>query len=262
MESNDKLAALKEFRANMGGKNAFELLGVGMDADDAAVRKAYFECIRKYGADFFQQETDPEARQAIDDVNRQLRLAYDAIGREDKRTSYLAMLHGEAVPTEAPVDIEQVFLCEQAVAQARTLMDRGDFEIARQKLRKAREMDPLNTEIRVRCGYLDFMLMPTDERGKRHSGEVGQIRQELEEACKELATADYLRVYLGDLEKLEGNLEAAQKWYEEALKLNAGNLPAQRALRLMKDREKKTKEAQAPAGSWLDRIKSLLTKKL
>ena len=139
----------------------------------------------------------------------------------------------------------------------------GDIrEIARQKLRKAREMDPRNTEIRVRCGYLDFMLMPTDERGKRHSGEVGQIRQELEEACKELATADYLRVYLGDLEKLEGNLEAAQKWYEEALKLNAGNLPAQRALRLMKDREKKTKEAQAPAGSWLDRIKSLLTKKL
>lgn len=263
MDTNTKLEGLKQFRETMADKNDFELLGVEESADDAAVRSAYFGLIKLYGADFFHHVVDAESREAIDDVNRRLRAAYDNIGKEAKRKLYIERLHGGvAFEADAHIDIADVFECEQALSQARALMERGEFAIALQKLEKAQKLDKKSMEIRARLAYVHFMLMDVDASGRRKRIEVEEIRSVIEEAAKVMEYADFLHVYLGDIEKLEGDNDKALACYKEALKINAENLQAQREVRLMEERAQKAKEASEKPKSFFEKIKALLTKPL
>ena len=261
MDTNDKLEALKKFYSEINGKNHFELLGVDQNADDAAIRSAYFGQMKKYGADYFHHVTDPDSRKAIDEVNRQLRLAYDAIGKQAKRESYIASLNGDPqAPAEKSIDIAEVFEAEQALSQARILMERGEFNVAIKKLEKARKIDGSSLETKVRLFYAQFMTMNVDENNKRNPIAVKEIRETLENACEELPNAGYLRTYLGDIENLEGNTEAATKWYKQALKIEPDNITAKRQLMLIEERQQKPAK-EAPT-SFLDKLKALFNKKL
>lgn len=261
MDTNEKLEALKKFYSEIDGKNHFELLGITQDADDAAIRSAYFGQMKKYGADYFHHVTATDDRKAIDEVNRQLRLAYDAIGKKSKREAYIASLNGAPeTPADKTIDIAEVFEAEQALSQARILMERGEFAIAIKKLEKARKIDGSSLETKVRLFYAQFMNMTVDENNKRNPIAVKEIRETLEGACDELPNAAFLRTYLGDIENLEGNPDAANKWYKQALKLDPDNLTAKRQLMLLEERQKKP--AQPAASSFLDKIKALFNKKL
>lgn len=261
MDVNAKLEGLKQFREGMAGKNDFELLGVDENVDDAGVRSAYFAMIKLYGADYFHHVVEPSAREAIDEVNRRLRVAYDNIGKEAKRKLYLERLHGDNhFAEDVHIDIADVFECEQALSQARALMERGEFSVALQKLQKAQKLDAKSMEIRARLAYVQFMLMDVGSNGKRKATEVDEIRSVIEAACEAMEYADFLHVYLGDIEKLEGNTEKALSHYKDALKINANNLPAQREIRLIEDRMQKAKQEADKPKTILDKIKALLGK--
>lgn len=265
MDVKERLAAIKSFHDTMDGKNHFELLGVAENADDAAVRSAYFGLIKLYGADYFHSVTNPDDKKIIDDVNRQLRLAYDAIGKTEKRNAYTATLHGKTANEDdanAQIDFAKVFECEQAVTQARALMERGEFEVARQKLEKALRLDSRSIEVKGRLAYLDYMLMPLDSNGKRNPHKVEKIRADLESACEDMPRADFLRVYLGDIEKLELQNDKALAWYKKAVAINAENIAAQREIRLMENRAQNAQEKSQSPQSLFEKIKALLTKKL
>lgn len=263
MDTNAKLEGLKQFRESMAGKNDFELLGVDESADDAAVRSAYFGMIKLYGADFFHHVVDAPSREAIDDVNRRLRAAYDNIGKEAKRKLYIEKLRGgTSFEADAHVDIAEVFECEQALAQARALMERGDFEIALQKLEKAQKLDKKSMEIRARLAYVEFMLMDVDADGHRNRSETDGIRSVIEAACETMEYADFLHVYLGDIEKLEGDSDKALKHYKDALKINPDNLQAKREVRLTEERAQKAKAAADKPKSFIEKLKALLNKPL
>ena len=264
MDANEKLEALKKFRAEMAGKDHFALLGVGLDATDDQVRAAYFGLMKMYGADYFHHVVDPDDRAAIEEVNRQLRVAYNEIGRAAKRDAYRAALGGgSAKPMQEHVDFESVFEAEQALSLARTLMDRGNFNVAIQKLEKAAKLDGKSQEVEARLLYSRYMLMDVDAKGKRNPEEVKNTRERLEAIADEMPNADYVRVYLGDIENLDGTPEKAQKWYKAALRINDDNIAAKRAVMLFETRAKQPKaEEPEPAQGFLDKLKKFFTKKL
>ena len=265
MDANEKLQKLLEFHGQMDGKNYFELLGVPEDADDAGVRSAYFGLLKNFNADYFHQVESPEDKQAVEDVNRQLRQAYDALMKEEGRKAYLAKLKGEAPEAGAEeVNIEAIFEADQALAQAENLMERGDFKVAIPKLEKAISLDSKLIEAELRLAYSKFMLLDVDENGKRDPSVVSETRKKLVDGCKTLEHADYLRLYLGVLEKLEGNSAEALKWFKEAVKINPENMSAKREIRMATGEipdpmleakkaaaEKKKKNANGPQKKWL-----------
>lgn len=261
MDANEKLAALKKFQSEMAGKNHFELLGVEESADDGAIRKAYFGLLKLYGADYFHHVVDPESRQAVDEVNRQLRVAYDAIGKSAKRQVYIEQLKGGTVEDAgAKFDIASVFEAEQATSQARSLMERGEYRVAIQKLERAHKIDPKSHEIKARLLYAQFMMMDVDDNGKRNSLTVKDTIENLEAACEAMPNADFLRAYLGTIYGLEGDNAKAIEWYKAAQKLNPENLTAKRELKLIEDREKRAKEAENAPKSLMDQVKDLFGK--
>lgn len=260
MDANEKIAALKKFQSEMAGKNHFELLGVEQTAEDAEIRRAYFGLLKLYGADHFHHVVEPEARQAVEDVNRQLRQAYDAIGKSAKRQVYIDSLNGVVSDSAVQVDIASVFEAEQATSQARSLMERGEFRVAIQKLERAHKIDPKSHEIKARLLYAQFMMMDVGENGKRNGLTVKTTIEELEAACEAMPNADFLRVYLGTIYSLEGDNTKAIEWYKEAQKLNPDNLTAKREIKLIEDREKRAKEAENAPKSLMDQVKELFGK--
>lgn len=265
MDANAKLEALKEFRSQMEGKNHFEILGIDQSADDAAVRSAYFGLLKLYGADYFHHVVDTEGKAAVEDVNKRLRQAYDVLGKSSKRDAYIASLNaGTSDEDDSKIDIGSVFEAEQALSQARSLMERGDFNVAIQKLEKALKLDPKSLEIKVRLSYAQYMVMEVDARGQRKAFVVNDIIECLEGACENLPNADYLRVYLGDIENLEGHTEKSLAWYKKALAINSDNLQAKRAINLHEERERKEQEKaqqeEQKNSSFFDKVKAFIQK--
>lgn len=272
MEANEKLDLLLKFHSQMAGKNHFELLGVQEDVNDEAVRSAYFALLKTYNADYFHHVTDPEKRKAIDEVNRQLRVAYDTLMKQSSREAYLASIKGTA-PAEAEkeIDIADVFEADQALSQARSLMERGDFRIAITKLEKAVKLDPKSIESSVRLTYAKFMMSDVNASGKRDSKLVDETREKLKTACEELPNADYLRVYLGNIEKLEGNSSAALTWFKKALRINPNNMWAKREIHMAENaadskkpaqnnKEDETPETETAESGLMGQIKGLIKK--
>ncbi len=251
MDKNEKLEALKAFHSTLEGKNHFELLGISQDADDGAIRTAYFALLKKYGADYFNFVKDEGDRKIIDEVNRRLRQAYDAISKASKREAYIATLSGDVSAAEAnqEIDIQAVFEGEQALTQARSLLDRGDFKVAIQKLEKVIKIDPKSIEAKVRLEYAKYMVMELDLEGKRNKAQVTAIIEALTAALDELPKADYLRVYLAEIEGLEGRRKQSADWYKAALQINPDNIQAKRELQLKKERDKKAREEKAKAAA-------------
>ena len=261
MDANEKLEALKKFYSEMEGKNHFELLEIDQTADDEAVRSAYFALLKKYGADYFHHVVDAEGKKAVEEVNRRLRQAYDTLGKKSKREAYIATLNGgNPEGNESKIDIVSVFEAEQATSQARSLMERGEFGVAIQKLEKAQKLDPKSFEVKARLCYSQYMMMDTDSNGKRSSFAVKNAVECLEELCGNMPNADYIRVYLGDIENLEGNAEKSLNWYKEALSINPENLQAKRAINLKEDRAKKEKIKEEAPKSFMDSVKSFINK--
>ncbi len=253
MDANAKLEALKTFYSEMEGKNHFELLGIPQTADDGAVRSAYFDLLKKYGADHFHHVVDADGKKAVDEVNKQLRKAYDAIGKKSKREAYIAQLNGTADDPGPEIDIAAVFEAEQATSQARSLMERGEFKVAIQKLEKARKIDTKNPEVDVRLAYCNYMISEVGANGKRDVNFVRDTLEQLEAKCEALPNADFLRVFLGDVEKLEGHEDKALEWYKAALKINKENISAKREIKLAEERKQREMEAEkAPAGISFD----------
>ncbi|MBO4351068.1 MAG: DnaJ domain-containing protein [Proteobacteria bacterium] len=274
MDLKSKLESLKRFYAEMPGKDYFELLGIERTASDSEVRSAYFGLMKMYGADYFRQVENSKDRAIIEEVNRVLRAAYDTLGKSAKREEYLnSQKKDSGAPNpEKGIDIATVFEAEQAMTQAKSLIERGEFNVAKQRLEKAKSIDPNSVEVRVRLAYVTYMLMEVGSNGKRSSLAVKEITEQIESAKEELPVADYLYEYLGDIAKIEGESQKALTHYKQALKLNSENVRARREVMLMEKRKndstgkpnagKKDDSNKEEPTTFLGKLKALLNKKL
>lgn len=263
MQSLDaKIADLRAFKEIMSGMNDFEILDVRQDCDDSAVRAGYFGRMKKFSADFFHN-SPADVMEDVNLVNKRLREAYEHLQTAEKRQAVLESLKAQASKPEQaapqapvnndPVDIEAVFAAEQAMSRAITLMERGDFKMARKYLDTAQQKDPASHELDARIAYADFMLLELDEKGHRPTSEVAKARRILEKAATDWPNADYIRLYQGDIEKLEGDETKALEFYKAANAISP-SIVAQQEIRLIEKRlEAKN---NPPPASFMDKIKA------
>ncbi len=263
--TEQRIEALKAFKAQIEGKNDFEVLEVNTDCDDSAVRAAYFAQIKKYGADFFIG-ADSDTIADVTVVNKRLREAYDHLQNAEKRKALLESMKqsensepDEPKEAQEPLDIAAVFEAEQSLTRAKSLMSRGDYDLALKHLENARNNDPNNFEIKVRYAFAEFMNLELDAGGHRPAAKVAATREILEKAAKEWPNNDEIRIYQGEVEKLEDNIDKALEFYRQAVKMNNSPI-AQREVKLIESRQaNKAAKEEAPK-SFLDQIKATIKK--
>lgn len=262
MQLDAKIADLRAFKATMSGMNDFEILDVKQDCDDSAVRAGYFGRMKRFSADFFHN-SPADVIEDANIVNKRLREAYEHLQTAEKRQLVLETLKSkedkpkaaepEAPANNDPVDIEAVFAAEQALSRAITLMERGDFKMARKYLDTAQQKDPASHELDARIAYADFMLLELDAKGHRPAAEVAKAKKILEKAAADWPNADYIRLYQGDIEKLEGDEEKALEFYKAANAISPST-NAQQEIRLLEKRLEAKKNA--PPASFMDKLKA------
>ena len=266
MASEDKIAALREFRQKIEGQGEYEVLGLSRGCDDSAVRAAYFACLKKYGADFFHG-SDESVMEDVNYVNKRLRDAYDRLQTQEKRDAYdsiSATGGGDKVSSEAgqePIDFASVFEGEQALSRARALLERGEFVMAMKNLETALKSDPDSPEIAARLAYAQFMLLDVDKSGKRSRTRVDETRRVLASSAAALPNADYIPFYEGEVEKLDGNESKALEFFRAAYEISKSPL-AQREIHLMESRLERAKLQKSASGgdqpkSLIDQVKEL-----
>lgn len=258
-----KIAELRAFKEIMSGMNDFEILNVPQNCDDSAVRAGYFGRMKKFSADFFHG-SPADIMEDVNIVNKRLREAYEHLQTAEKRQAALKTLEAPApaypqassadATNNDPIDIEAVFAAEQAMSRAITLMERGDFQMARKYLDTAQQKDPAAHELDARIAYADFMLLELDEKGHRPQAEVMKARRILDKAASEWPKADYIRLYQGDLEKLEGNDEKALEFYKAANTIQPSPA-AQQEIKLIEKRLEARKNTPQTL-SFIDKLKS------
>jgi len=228
----------------MGDRDHFTLLGVNTTSDDHAIRHAYMELVKCFGADFFHHVTDSADQAVINEVNRRLREAFGVIGTQIKREAYLATLNGTNGENKGDhFDIAAVFEAEQALSQARALLSRGEYRGALQKLEKARAVNGELAEFKTRDSYVQYMLLQPDGHGRRNAQKVKEILTTLEEVASKSPACAEVRLYLGDVTKLEGDDRKALLWFKEALKIDRTNAQAMLEVKLFETRKR---QAAAP----------------
>jgi len=267
MASAEKIAALQEFRKQSDNYNYYEVLGVAPGCNDGAVRAAYVACTKKYGADFFHG-VDAAVMEDVTVVNKRVREAYDHLQKADRREAYdkelasieAAKKSGAPLPTVDKgdvVDFAAVFEGDQALSRARSLLERGEFNIALKNLETAQRFDPQSSEVQARLAYTRFMLLGVDRFGHRPKDKVEETRKILTDTGNVLREADYIRYYQGEVEKLEGNDTEALRFYKEANRMFT--LPLyQREIHLLESRKNNPQTASnSGSKSITDQIKDL-----
>lgn len=198
----------------------FEFLGVEVDADTDAVRKAYHELSRKFHPDRYFQKNLGSFRGRVEKIFRRLTEANITLSDPTRRAAYLAA-HPEIarpVPKTAPKAEESPerlaerrarlathpYLMRnrkghELLAEAKALMAKDDYPKAMVVLDQATRLDPKNTE-------LSDLL----QQARRQ-----QDRQRAENELKKAQEAEML-----------GNLNAAAEAYRQAIALDPTNTRA------------------------------------
>lgn len=100
----DLVAALRTEFAALRKLNAFQLLGVGYDADDQKVRDAFGRLTKKYHPDRFARYQSTEARELASEIFILTRDAYRRVGSPRAREQTLRSLGREA-PSRTPTPV-------------------------------------------------------------------------------------------------------------------------------------------------------------
>lgn len=138
--------------------NPYDVLGVGQNATEEEIKKAYRELVKKYHPDKFAG--NPKAAEAASEKLKQINMAYDILtksrtGGEDAGSTYsspefvqvrAAIARGDLNTAEMLLDGIGYQSAEWHYLKGVILLRRGWYEGARQHFEKAYTMSPRNAE--------------------------------------------------------------------------------------------------------------------
>jgi CheY-like chemotaxis protein/tetratricopeptide (TPR) repeat protein len=226
-----ELAAMAE---RMRNADAFVVLGVERSAGDAEIRAAYADLAKRTHPDRFVAASH-SVHQMAEEVFGLVSSAYEAIGDETARTSYLReesrrkKLQQEIDEGQRAVRAEGEFQKGEAALRARKP------EQALACFQAAVDSYPDEGEYHAALGYALHLTAPSDALTlKKAYAHIQKGRKLAPDRAK-----PYL--YLGRLSLAEGRADVAEKLFARAVQLDPDGLEAVRELRLINLRREKSK---------------------
>ncbi len=234
--------------------NYYETLGLLSDADDEAVKKAYFDRAKRYHPDALSGHhfQDPElAQKRVKAIFAKIGDAYAALQTAEGRKQYRQQLeaglqsHGESSgrrrrPGEATLQFKK----------ATVLLQKKDFSQARRMFTIAADLDfedPIYPAYAAWCHYFDSSI-DQDSRSK-------QASQQLHELLRKRPHAQ-TAYFLGMISKLSDRQSEARRLFEKALEIDPLHGESARELRVIEQREQREaqRKAQEKGGGFLSKL--------
>jgi len=241
--------AIDEKFEEIQDQNYYQVLGVDRDVERSEMTGIFRELAQKWHADAFSNiDLDDERQRKLQEIFATINTAYQTLSSPSDREAYNAALEtGEA-------DIKAVFDAEDAFRKGRNMLNAGRYEGAHRQFEKAVERSPEESQYVAHLRYTEYMQIPKDDRGRVEDEQrAREILDELEKILDEHDGKAWMYSFVGVVLQGLGKVDAAERNFREALRLESDNRIAQQRLRLIKMRRKGGGE-----DSWLDKLLSKL----
>ena len=223
-----RLRDARELKPKLSAMTAYEILGIGPDAGEVEIKKAYFKLARKYHPDLFGRNLEPESRSQIVEVFDAVTKAYRRVLREKKVIGAPAAAGPVSKPTSPGrrEHVEKQGNPETLYRQGKTLFNQARYEEAIVLLEEA---------ARLKDDKADYFLLLAMAQSRVPALSKPAEKSFLRAIALESWNPEGL-VGLGRLYKREGLLSRARKQFERALEVDKDHKIARQELEAMKDK--------------------------
>lgn len=220
------LPGVRAYLDGLAGRDHFAVLGVARTATASQIKAAYFRLARTFHPDT-AGAAGPELRRLKEEITARLNGAYQVLSDDGRRTEYLRSLE---TGNGQQVDVAALLAAEERFSWALIRVKARRFAEALPALEKAIELNPREGEFYAWRGWTKFALA-ADPRAARGPA-LADIGKALELSPK--CAAAYLCA--ARIESALGQAGRAADAYRKCLALDAGQVEAQRELRLLEGR--------------------------
>jgi hypothetical protein len=217
--------SLKALLASYSGADHFKVLGVGSDATPAQVKIAYFQLAKAYHPDTVAVDAPPEVKKLCADIFSRIGEAWGVLGDEARRARYVEdQLTGAGVA----VDVMGILQAETIFQNGTLLVKARQYEEGAAKFTEAIRLNPDEAEYGMWLAWCGFVSAP--EKKKVHARAVGAIEAGLKKSPR--CVAGYL--FLGQMAKIVGDLNLAEKNLKRGLAVAPDHVDLQRELKYLR----------------------------
>jgi hypothetical protein len=218
-------AALEAFYARVRAADHFEALGVKREATTSQIKIAYFQLAKSYHPDAGPPGEPEEIKKLRADVFARLGEAWGILGEEAKRAEYLRVL---ASGGAADVDVSAIFKAEELFQKATVFVRTRQYEKALGALDEATTLNAEEPEFDIWKAWVEFLLAQDRKRQRTASAAV------IEAALKKVPRCMPGYLFLGQMAKLAGEIDLAEKHLKRGLALDPQHAEIVRELKYLR----------------------------
>jgi curved DNA-binding protein CbpA len=210
------------------------VLGVSRSATKEQVKSAYLQAVKIFHPDHLPPGLSRLSNQ-VKDIFGAIRDAYETLQDDARRTVYVQQLEKAA---QAPA-VAAAAATAKSAQDVEMLEKQADLHLRKKEYAKAGEAYGKAFELSKSPGMLaqqawSIYLDPA------RKGDLGKVKQMLEQALKLDPLCDKAAYALGVLARVEGDLARAEKLFKTAVAGNPRHAEAATELRLIERRRKKS----------------------
>lgn len=236
-ETSEEWVSLNGFYEKIKDKNHFEVLGLGRNCSDADVKKAYWRLAKEYHPDLFETNPDAKVHSLANEIFCLISSAYEVLSDRNSRREYEDHLKRGKVEGEV-TSVSRILLAEMEFKKGQTYLRVGNFEGAAKSFQLAVDMNPDEGEF---CAYLGWAIY--NRQGK--SAEEGiKAMEYVKKALSMNSRIPMAYYFLGFMYRVEGDIDAALKEFDRALRLKPDLTEPLREIRLINSRKEKAGERE------------------
>lgn len=213
---------LKKTKAEMEGKNHFEILNVSKNAPDSEIKKSYHELVNVFHPDKQPLDLPKELLEHNKQIFEKIQMAYSTLSKDISKKDYLIQM--DQGDTQAILEAETIF--ESALRMVST----NQFQPAIEVLDRVRSLDGKMPKL------LFLRMWATIKMGesKANAFAAAEFVTKLEEMPNEVRNDPLYLFVKGLLQKHIGNKNSAITYFEKAVAAKVDFVAARRELNVLK----------------------------
>ncbi len=230
---------IREFAVRLEELDLFEVLGLGRDAEDDDVNRAYLTLGRKFNPERLGPAVPRQTRRAAKAIMERLQLAYDTLHDPNARRKYERQLDEagppsavrplpEAGESEKEPEAEVRLLLQEAILH----MERRRHVFAVEALRKAIAIEPKNADLRLKFAQAMFGALAEPPFG------WDDVESAAREALNATKTSPEALALLGRIKARLGDDESALRFLRKAFEADPHNDSIRREIHYAEQRQK------------------------
>ncbi|MGE0868650.1 MAG: DnaJ domain-containing protein [Kofleriaceae bacterium] len=233
------------------GVDHFTLLGVAAEASPEAIRTAYFSLARQLHPDRLAASGIQDASKRAQRLFAEVNTAFAVLSDPKKHYEYVDTLRRggaaaiQAEQTKAEEMARRVLEAEEAFRRGEIALRRDQITVAVTEIERAISLNPEEPDYHAALAWAKFCGAPDKAQV------AGATRKSLEHAIAQAPKSVTPRFYLGRVERILNNDQAALAQFQEVIKRSPHHSEAQGEIRALEARARSPEPATDRGGGGL-----------